>query len=70
MEYERRFSATVNGTRRHVTLYMPRGYANDIVEAELMVMNDEPTYRAFYRGAVEADFDADLINPKLSKVAN
>ena len=68
MEYERRFSATVNGTRRHVTLFMPRGYANDIEEAEFMVMNDEPMYRAFYRGAVESDYDAELINPKLSKV--
>ena len=68
MEFERKFCATVNGKRRSVILYMPRGYANDVEEAELMVMNDEPLYRAFYAGAVEADYNAELVNVKLIKL--
>jgi hypothetical protein len=65
--YPRRFCATVNGKRRRVDLDMPRGYANDVEEAELIVMNTEYLYRAFYRDATDADFDAPLENVKLVK---
>lgn len=67
MEYERRFCATVNGKRRRVTVFMPRGYANNAEEAELIVMNTEHLYREFYAGATEADYDAELVNVKLVK---
>lgn len=67
MEYERKFCATVNGKRRSVTLYMPRGYANDVEEAELMVMNEYGLYVEFYKDATDADYDAPLENVKLVK---
>lgn len=47
---------------------MERGYANDIEEAELMVMNTEYLYRSFYKGATDADYDAPLENVKLVKL--
>lgn len=68
-EYRRRFCATVNGKRRRVTLYMPHGYANDVEEAELMVMNDYALYQRFYAGATSADYDAPLENVKLVKLS-
>lgn len=67
MEYERKFCATVNGKRRRVTVFMPRGYANDVEEAELMVMNIQSYYYEFYKDATDADYDAPLVNVKLVK---
>lgn len=66
--YSRKFCATVNGKRRRVEVDMPRGYANDVEEAELMVMNTEYLYREFYRDATQADFDAPLENIKLVRL--
>jgi hypothetical protein len=66
--YPRKFCATVNGKRRRVELDMPRGYANDVAEAEDMVMNTEYLYLAFYKDATPEDYDAPLENVKLVKL--
>jgi hypothetical protein len=58
----------VNGKRRRVEVDMPRGYANDVEEAEMIVMNTEHLYRAFYKDATPADYDAPLENIKLIKL--
>lgn len=65
---ERIFSATVNGKRRQVLIWMDPPYVGDVDEAESIVMNDEHYYNLFYQGATPADYNAPLENPKVSKV--
>jgi hypothetical protein len=60
-----RFSATVNGTKRRCTVRVEKSHANDVEEAELIMANDEPAYREFYRGASPADYEAPLVDPKV-----
>ena len=64
----RKFIAEVDGKRRSVILDMPYGYADDVEEAEMIVMNDEALYLDFYRGATPPEFDMPLDNPRLRKV--
>lgn len=61
------FSATVNGKRRRCHVELSRIHASDVDEAELTMSNDEASYKEFYRGATQADYDADLLDRKLSK---
>lgn len=67
-----RYSADVNGKRRKVVFYVDPeewgadpGEHIDISDAELFIDNDEPTYRRFYQGATDADYDADRTARKL-----
>lgn len=65
---ERIFSATVNGKRRQVMIWMEPPYVGDVEEAVSIVMNDEHYYDLFYEGATPADFNAPWENPRVTKV--
>ncbi len=63
-----RFSATVNGKIRRATVRVEKSLADDVEEAELMVMNDQAAYNEFYRGVTDpAEYDADLVDPKVRR---
>ena len=71
-----RYSATVNDTRRSVIFsadpeeWGHESYPDDPAEfnlstAELYVDNEFDTYSAFYKGATDADYDAERENAVL-----
>lgn len=64
----KRFSAIVNGKRRHCTVELQPGYANDVEEAEFIMKNTETSYREFYKDATQADYDSDLEFPRLKVI--
>lgn len=53
-----RYTATVNGLRRSVIVTGPRGLDAGEVITEL-IDNNEKNYKRFYRGAIEADYEAE-----------
>lgn len=53
-----RYTATVNGRRRSVVVDGPRGLDAGQVISEL-IDNTEINYRRFYRGATQADYEAE-----------
>lgn len=63
-----RFTATVNGAERSVDIPLDHPWLpatldltdGDVGAIEDIVMNDETTYREFYAGADDTDYDADL----------
>lgn len=59
-----RYSATVNGKRRDVVVYAPKGTGSGAIESEF-IDNIEANYKRFYRGATPEDFEAEREDVKV-----
>jgi hypothetical protein len=59
------FAGDVNGQRRYTAVHLQPD-ERTLDQAEAIVMNTWPLYKVFYRGATEADYNADVLNRTLT----